>query len=365
MRARGCPLAACCSCSGRAARRSSARSSRPDGRARPAARAAGLDRRSPRRRPRRRPRSPARAHMSERNFARAFAREVGVTPAAYVERPRVEDARGIAAREPRAPSTTVAARAGFGTVETLRRAFHRRARREPRRLPPPLRPPAPRPPRGGDPMDIAIPLFDRFTALDAVGPYEVLSAAARARGCTSSPHEPARTRPTTACSRSWPTRALVRRRRARRARGARWHRHRARSRTTSPAGLDARGARDVAPGPRRCAPARCCSAPPGMLDGLRGHHATGSILDAARRVRRPADRSSASSEQGKVITGRGRVLGHRHGAHARRAHRRRRGGQGDPARHRVRPAAAVRLRLAAKARPELTELVRSRVAAFR
>ena len=30
-------------------------------------------------------------------------------------------------------------------------------------------------------MDIAIPLFDRFTALDAVGPYEVLSRLPGAR----------------------------------------------------------------------------------------------------------------------------------------------------------------------------------------
>jgi putative intracellular protease/amidase len=32
-----------------------------------------------------------------------------------------------------------------------------------------------------DPMDIAIPIFDRFTALDAVGPYEVLSRLPGAR----------------------------------------------------------------------------------------------------------------------------------------------------------------------------------------
>ena len=33
----------------------------------------------------------------------------------------------------------------------------------------------------GAPMDIVIPLFDRFTALDAVGPYEVLSRLPGAR----------------------------------------------------------------------------------------------------------------------------------------------------------------------------------------
>jgi len=67
----------------------------------------------------------ARAHMSERNFARAFAREVGMTPAAYVECARVESAR-MALEAGDAPVESVAARAGFGTVETMRRAFNRR-----------------------------------------------------------------------------------------------------------------------------------------------------------------------------------------------------------------------------------------------
>ena len=66
----------------------------------------------------------ARAHMSERNFARAFAREVGTTPAAYVEAARVESAR-MALEAGNAPIELVAERAGFGTVETMRRAFHR------------------------------------------------------------------------------------------------------------------------------------------------------------------------------------------------------------------------------------------------
>jgi transcriptional regulator GlxA family with amidase domain len=67
----------------------------------------------------------AQAHMSERNFARAFAREVGMTPAAYVEAARVESAR-IALEGAEAPVEIVARRSGFGTVETMRRAFHRR-----------------------------------------------------------------------------------------------------------------------------------------------------------------------------------------------------------------------------------------------
>jgi transcriptional regulator GlxA family with amidase domain len=63
--------------------------------------------------------------MSPRNFARAFRREVGLTPAAYVEAARVETAR-IALDGSQEPIEAVARRCGFGTVETMRRAFHRR-----------------------------------------------------------------------------------------------------------------------------------------------------------------------------------------------------------------------------------------------
>jgi transcriptional regulator GlxA family with amidase domain len=66
-----------------------------------------------------------RAHMSERNFARAFRRELGLTPGAYVEVARVEAAR-IALESTGAAVEVVARQAGFGTVETMRRAFHRR-----------------------------------------------------------------------------------------------------------------------------------------------------------------------------------------------------------------------------------------------
>jgi transcriptional regulator GlxA family with amidase domain len=71
-----------------------------------------------------------RAYMSPRNFARVFARELGVTPGAYVETVRVERARMLL-------ETTdlqieeVATASGFGTVETLRRAFARRVRVSP------------------------------------------------------------------------------------------------------------------------------------------------------------------------------------------------------------------------------------------
>jgi transcriptional regulator GlxA family with amidase domain len=66
-----------------------------------------------------------RAHMSERTLARAFGREIGMTPAAYVEAARVERAR-IALEGASAPVDAVARQTGFGTVETMRRAFRRR-----------------------------------------------------------------------------------------------------------------------------------------------------------------------------------------------------------------------------------------------
>jgi transcriptional regulator GlxA family with amidase domain len=67
----------------------------------------------------------ARAHMSPRNFARVFRREVGMTPAAYVEALRVERAK-LALQTSGAHVDTVARRCGFGTTETMRRAFRRR-----------------------------------------------------------------------------------------------------------------------------------------------------------------------------------------------------------------------------------------------
>lgn len=72
----------------------------------------------------------ARAGMSVRNFARAFRREVMLTPAQYVEAVRVEAAR----RKLELGSGSldeIAAQVGFGTVETLRRAFQRQTGKPP------------------------------------------------------------------------------------------------------------------------------------------------------------------------------------------------------------------------------------------
>jgi transcriptional regulator GlxA family with amidase domain len=66
-----------------------------------------------------------RASMSPRNFARAFRRETGLTPGTYVEQLRVEAARQRLERTSD-PVERVAAACGFGTPETMRRAFARR-----------------------------------------------------------------------------------------------------------------------------------------------------------------------------------------------------------------------------------------------
>jgi transcriptional regulator GlxA family with amidase domain len=66
-----------------------------------------------------------RAAMSPRNFARFFRRETGITPAAYVEELRVERARQQL-EEGAEPVELISASCGFGTPETMRRAFARR-----------------------------------------------------------------------------------------------------------------------------------------------------------------------------------------------------------------------------------------------
>ncbi len=65
-----------------------------------------------------------RAAMSARNFARVFARELGNTPARYVEQVRVEAARTqLAATDDSVDQ--IASRCGFSSAELLRRSFLR------------------------------------------------------------------------------------------------------------------------------------------------------------------------------------------------------------------------------------------------
>lgn len=71
-----------------------------------------------------------RVAMSPRNFARVFRREVGMTPARFTERIRVEAARRRL-EETADGVEGVAAGCGFGTAESMRRAFLRTVRVSP------------------------------------------------------------------------------------------------------------------------------------------------------------------------------------------------------------------------------------------
>ena len=65
-----------------------------------------------------------RAAMSPRNFARVFTREVGMTPGEFVENLRVEAARRRL-EESADGIDSIASNCGFGTRESMRRAFIR------------------------------------------------------------------------------------------------------------------------------------------------------------------------------------------------------------------------------------------------
>jgi transcriptional regulator GlxA family with amidase domain len=65
-----------------------------------------------------------RAAMSPRNFARVFTREVGMTPGQFVENSRVEAARRRL-EESVDGVDSIASECGFGTRESMRRAFIR------------------------------------------------------------------------------------------------------------------------------------------------------------------------------------------------------------------------------------------------
>jgi transcriptional regulator GlxA family with amidase domain len=72
-----------------------------------------------------------RAAMSPRNFVRVFARELGNTPARYVEQVRVEAARTHLASTDDAMDV-IADRCGFSSAELLRRCFLRHFKMAPR-----------------------------------------------------------------------------------------------------------------------------------------------------------------------------------------------------------------------------------------
>jgi transcriptional regulator GlxA family with amidase domain len=72
-----------------------------------------------------------RVHMSLRNFARVFRKEVGQTPAAFVERLRVEAARRRL-EDTDQPLEAVAQQCGFGSADSMRRSFQRVVKVAPR-----------------------------------------------------------------------------------------------------------------------------------------------------------------------------------------------------------------------------------------
>ena len=62
--------------------------------------------------------------MSPRTLSRLFARELGTTPAGFIERARLEVARRLL-EESDMRIDTIARRSGFGSEERLRRSFQR------------------------------------------------------------------------------------------------------------------------------------------------------------------------------------------------------------------------------------------------
>ena len=69
-------------------------------------------------------------NLSIRHFTRLFREQTGSSPAAYVEHVRVETARRLLETSERSIEQ-VADAAGFGTPESLRRAFGRRVELSP------------------------------------------------------------------------------------------------------------------------------------------------------------------------------------------------------------------------------------------
>jgi transcriptional regulator GlxA family with amidase domain len=65
------------------------------------------------------------AGMTERTFSRVFRKETGTTPAAFVEMARVNRAK-VLLETSDWPLARVAERSGFGSLDSLHRAFHKR-----------------------------------------------------------------------------------------------------------------------------------------------------------------------------------------------------------------------------------------------
>jgi transcriptional regulator GlxA family with amidase domain len=70
------------------------------------------------------PQLAQRVALSERHLRRLFSEQTGTTPARFTERVRVEAARDLLA-ETTTPIDIIASNCGFGSAETMRRAFLR------------------------------------------------------------------------------------------------------------------------------------------------------------------------------------------------------------------------------------------------
>ena len=125
------------------------------------------------------PRLAERAAMSPRHFARVFRAETGVTPARFVERARVEQARRRL-EESGAGIEEIAHGCGFGTPETMRRAFLRALRVGPAEYRQRFRA-ATEPALEVRMTTTGILIFDGAEELDFVGPYEVFTMARHGR----------------------------------------------------------------------------------------------------------------------------------------------------------------------------------------
>jgi transcriptional regulator GlxA family with amidase domain len=71
------------------------------------------------------PQLARRASMSDRNFARVFRAETGMTPADFVEHARIDEARRLL-QDSTAPVKRVVSQVGYASLSALRRAFVRR-----------------------------------------------------------------------------------------------------------------------------------------------------------------------------------------------------------------------------------------------